>query len=196
MDEKVEEDVNSVKGEDESEDMGTETGESDTESEKEENVEPESPQIQEQSQADDIVYEELELLPSPNTISKEELEDDDVELWLVRVPGHDTLIDSVVGSTIPFTDDGATSNSPQTGKTVTDGYGKKCSRLTGSYYFRNHGSTGLDNMRALAVVRNDDGESSLLPGMLGASSKSVPPILSNCIEAYGVKLTNACTAFQ
>lgn len=199
MAEKVEEDVNGVKNENESEDMGTETEESDTESDREEELEEEKGgeekgekkekeekeeqevqdeqdeqddqeeqeegvlQAQTQSQSDDLVYDDLELLPSSNTISKEDLEDDDMELWLVRIPGHDTLIESVVGSNVTVSGD-STTNLPSRNKSKRDGYGNKCNRFTGSYYFRDHGSAGLENMRAFSVVKDDDGEASLYPG--------------------------------
>lgn len=164
MDEEPADDMNGVKDENESEEMETETSESESENEKEEDV----LQTPAHLQGDDIAYDDVELLPSSEIITKEELESDDVELWLVRIPGHDTLMSSVVGSAVSVANENSSSNRSQRGKSKTDGYGKKCNRFTGSYYFRDHGSADLDNLRALAVV-NDAGEPSLAPGTSGRS---------------------------
>lgn len=157
---------NIVKKED-SEDVLEESESSSTESEKEEEGVAVS-QEKTTSQGDSVIYDDLKLDPSSDIISADELNDDDVELWLVRIPTHDTLIESICGKSFSVVEDGPqqVSRPRKKSRVEVDGYGEKRNRLKGSYYFRDHGLSGLDTIRAVSVVKTDTDEAGLCVGML------------------------------
>lgn len=97
--------------------------------------------------ANEIAYDDVTLELPDHPVSEADVADDDVELWLVRVPKHDSLVDALVGKTI--------STSVARGKRATGD--TLAGRVRGSYNFRDHGATPTRGMRAVFVVPKTDG---------------------------------------
>lgn len=103
-------------------------------------------------ETEQVEYEQVELDPDTVNITIEELEDEDVELWLVRIPRHRTLTDDLVGAKFRMALDSE------------KGLDRLAGGLKGSYHFRDQGSAPDKNLRATFVVPTADGDGKLHVG--------------------------------
>lgn len=96
---------------------------------------------------DDIIeYDDIELDASVAPVTLNELMDDDTELWLVRIPKHDILMNGLIGKSM--TVDDSTENLRFKGANI--------GTFKGSYHFRDNGKAGAQHARAAFVLGNDD----------------------------------------
>lgn len=144
----------------------TDSEENDTSNEKQEENE-----INGDDEEQNIQYEDVELDPSALPLSPAVLEDDDVELWLFRIPTHEPLLDEIVGKSIRVHD--GSSSAPR----QTDG---KIGDLKGGYSFRDHGVQGTELMRASFVVNDAHGN----PQLRMSSLPSLSFLLFACIPCH------------
>lgn len=106
-----------------------------------------------EDEEDTIEYENVELDASGVPISSAELDDDDVEFWLFRIPTHEPLIKELVGKKISVKD--------MSGGPNNEHIDAKIGNFKGGYFFRDHGVTNTEAMRASFVVDGEDGEPQL-----------------------------------
>lgn len=123
-----------------------------------ESQEPGKNQEQEQedgmeSMEDDEEVERAKLQILPNAVTEAELQSDDTELILFRMPRHERLKGSLKGSelNIPVADN------------VID---KKAGIYQGRYVFRDRGTKTCKHMRPVFVTRNSRGDPRLHVGTL------------------------------
>lgn len=95
---------------------------------------------------DVIEYDDVKLDASVVPVTLDELMDDDTELWLLRIPKHDILLNGIVGKSMTVDD-----STNKTGRTNT-----KIGTFRGSYHFRDHGQAGAQHTRAAFVFNNSD----------------------------------------
>lgn len=97
---------------------------------------------------DEIEYESFNLDASVAPISLAELNDDDVDLWFIRVPSHEILLDGIVGKSVTV-DELAEGKESQT---------ERIGSFKGSYHFRDCGIASTKHLRAAFVVNNGNSD--------------------------------------
>lgn len=120
-----------------------------------------SPSEGEIPKEEDIVYEDVQLEPLAHPFAKSALDDEDTELWLVRMPRHAALRKAVEGSEIQLADAVEEQSSA-----TTDRIAGTCK---GYYVYRDHGLAD-EGMRATFVTRDKSGKAKLQVGSLQQSS--------------------------
>lgn len=105
-----------------------------------------------------IEYIPVELDAVESHMSSQDLESEDVELWLVQVPRHDTLLSSLKGSRIKIP------KSENKSSAKGQAFNKKLGVFKGSYMFRDRGLEGQKNLRAVFVDKDEEGKPSLNVG--------------------------------
>lgn len=110
-----------------------------------------APPTQSTSHHNTIEYDEVPMDASLCNLTAADLAGQDVELWLVRIPKHPTLLEKIVGKTVSVCDNALASLEGD----------EKCGSLRGSYLFRDHGVAGTRGVRAAFVVSDSGGDASL-----------------------------------
>lgn len=126
---------------------------------------------------EDIVYEDVPLEPLAHPFAKSALEDENTELWLVRMPRHAALRKGVEGSEIQLADAVEEQSSA-----TRDRFAGTCK---GYYVYRDHGVAD-EEMRATFVTRDKSGKAKLQVGALKQCSVLCSKSLS--VTAVGLIL--------
>lgn len=150
---------------------------SEQEDEEEEEDEEQEDEVEQAQEEPKIEYVPIEFETEDLPVSREDLESSDTELWLVRVPRHETLRNTLVGSEIKISEDKGS------GATKDAFTSKMAGTLRGSYTFRDHGMLPDPSLRAAFVVNGDNGQAELGVGKLciiyGMIYRVAKPLISN-----------------
>lgn len=90
---------------------------------------------------EELQYEEVEIDPSPISITEAELEDDNNELWLMRIPSHLVKPASLTGKDIFINEK----------RDITSAENVDAGNFSTGYKFRDCGLLGTEHMRAAFV---------------------------------------------
>lgn len=113
------------------------------------------------------LYEPLPLNSQNVKMPIRNLQDSETELWLVQVPRHQTLRESLKGSNVNIGSD----SSEKTGLRNSN---RKAGVFKGSYIFRDMGNHPVEGLRASFVCESEEGKSKLELGKV--KYKSLAPL--------------------